>query len=305
MCEHGYAGRAGAIGSMSLAIFLFIVYTVCMEEQLVHSSEQHANHEDNYATQGVAAPMVERAFRLLNLLSESEDGLTLSDLARSLGMSKGSIHGLLKTLESGGVIEQVEERRFVLGSRIYDLGQAYIQRAGLRRFALPAMHRLAASTGETVCLGKVEQAGVRIVECVIDEGEQSALHIAASRGQRVPLLAAATGSVVLASWPVARREAYLREHSPPRFTERTLTDAQQLLKRAEEVAQTGIGYDNEEYLAGVNAVAAPIYGSGETLVGLLWIVGFASRFHDESLQRAAQQLRVEAQAVSRALGARS
>jgi len=275
-----------------------------MEEQLVHSREQQVNREDNHATQGVAAPMVERAFRLLDLLSESEEGLTLSDLARSLGMSKGSIHGLLKTLEGGSVIEQVEERRFVLGSRIYDLGQAYIQRAGLLRFALPAMHRLAASSGETVCLGRVEQSGVRIVECVIDEGEQSALHIAASRGQRVPLLAAATGSVVLASWPLAEREAYLREHSPPRFTERTLTDAQQLLKRAEEVAQTGIGYDNEEYLAGVNAVAVPVYGSGKALVGLLWIVGFASRFRDEALERAAQQLRVEAQAVSRALGAK-
>ncbi len=276
-----------------------------MEEQLVHYSEQSAHRDDNQPTQSVAAPMVERAFRLLDLLSESEEGLTLSDLARSLSMSKGSMHGLLKTLESNGVIEQVEERRFVLGSRIYDFGQAYIQRAGLRRFALPAMHRLATSTGETICLGKVEQEGVRIVECVIDEGEQSALHIAASRGQRVPLLAAATGSVVLASWPVAQREAYVRTHKLPRFTAHSLTDPQQLLKRVEEVAQSGAGYDREEYLAGVNAVAAPIYGSGETLAGLLWIVGFASRLRDEALERAGRELRAEAQVVSRALVARS
>jgi DNA-binding IclR family transcriptional regulator len=276
-----------------------------MEEQLVQYSEQQNDRDDAHATQGVAAPMVERAFRLLDLLSESEEGLTLSYLARALSMSKGSMHGLLKTLESSGVIEQVEERRFVLGSRIYDLGQAYIQRAGLRRFALPAMRRLAASTGETVCLGKVEQEGVRIIECVIDEGEQSALHIAASRGQRVPLLAAATGVVVLASWPVAQREVYLRAHTLPRFTAHSLTDAQQLLTRVEEVARTGISYDHEEYLAGVNAVASPIYGSGETLVGLLWIVGFASRLRDVVLERAGQSLRDEAQAVSRALGAKS
>src|SRR5207248_631725 len=127
-------------------------------------------------------------------------------------------HGLLRTLEGGGVIEQGEERRFVLGPRIYDLAQAYIQSAGLRRFALPAMQRLAASTGETVCLGKVGQRGLRIIESVVDEEKVAALHIAASRGMHVPLLAAATGACILASWPVEEREAFLRTHPLPRFT---------------------------------------------------------------------------------------
>jgi DNA-binding IclR family transcriptional regulator len=281
-----------------------------MEEQLVHYSEQMENQEtagvpaEPAPVAGMPAPMVERAFRLLDILGDTEDGLTLTDLARALGMSKGSMHGLLKTLEGSGAVEQVEERRFVLGSRIYDLAQAYIQRAGLRRFAVPAMRRLAASTGETVCLGKVEQNGVRIVECIIDEGEQDALHISAARGQRVPLLAAATGRVVLANWPASQREGYVRSHPLPQFTAHSITDPQLFLMRVEETAREGVGFDHEEYLVGVNAVAAPIYGSGDALVGLLWIVGFASRFNGEILARAARQLREEAGEVSRALGAK-
>src|SRR5260370_22115136 len=101
--------------------------------------------------------MVERGFRLLGFLSVTEEGLTLSDLARALKMSKGSIHGLLKTLEGNGAIEQAEERRFVLGPHIYDLAHAYVQRAALRHSSLPAMRRLATSTGETRSLGKVAQ----------------------------------------------------------------------------------------------------------------------------------------------------
>lgn len=276
-----------------------------MEEQLVHYSEQVDNQEIPGVSPvaGIPAPMVERAFRLLDLLSESEEGLTLSDLARALAMSKGSMHGLLKTLESSGAVEQVEERRFVLGPRIYDLAQAYIQRAGLRRFAVPAMRRLASTTGETVCLGKVEQKGVRIVECIIDEGNQSALHISAERGQRIPLLAAATGTVVLANWPASQREAYVQAHPLPQFTANSITDPRQLLARIDETAREGTGFDHEEYLVGVNAVAAPIYGIGDALIGLLWIVGFASRFNNEALANAAHQLREEAAAVSRALGA--
>src|SRR5436309_918508 len=243
-----------------------------MEEQLVQYREQPDAHEEIATAPLAPAPMVERAFRLLDLLSGSEEGLTLSDLGRALNMSKGSIHGLLKTLESNGVIEQTEERRFVLGSRIYDLAQAYISRAGLRHFALPAMRRLATSTGETVFLGRIEQKGVRIIECVVDEGGQAGLHIAARRGMRIPLLAGAFGAFALATWPLAQRENYLRAHPLPRFTGNSITDPQQLLARVEEVVLTGISIDREEYLDGVNAVAAPIYGAGGTPVALLWIV---------------------------------
>jgi len=277
-------------------------YTVLMNEQSVQYNEQHEADEEIVVTQGTPAPMVERAFRLLDLLSVTEEGLTLSDLARALTMSKGSIHGLLKTLESSGAIEQVEDRRFVLGPHMYDLAQSYIQRAGLRRFALPAMRRLASSTGETVCLGRIEQKGVRIIECIVDEEEVGGLHIAARRGMRIPLLVSSTGACVLASWPRAERESYLRTHPLPHFTERSMTDPQQFLARVDEVMQRGVSIEREEYLDGVNAVATSIYGMGNTLVALLWIVGFASRLKNEALDRAASQLFEEARAVSQALG---
>src|SRR5579859_777850 len=180
-----------------------------MNEQSVQYSEQNESGEEVAPAQIAPAPMVERAFRLLDLLSATEEGLTLSDLARALNMSKGSIHGLLKTLEGSRAIEQVEDRRFVLGPRMYDLAQAYIQRAGLRHFALPAMRRLASGAGETVCLGRIEQKGVRVIECVVDEGEQAGLHIAARRGMRIPLLAGACGVIALSAWPLAQREHYL------------------------------------------------------------------------------------------------
>jgi len=280
-----------------------IGYAVPMEERIVQYSE-HSDTREETETAVAPAPMVERAFLLLDLLSEAEEGLTLSDLARALNMSKGSIHGLLKTLESNSVIEQAEDRRYVMGPRIYDLAQAYIQRDGLRHYALPAMRHIAASTGETVFLGKIEQKGVRIIESMVDEGAQPALHISAPRGTRVHLLAAATGPFVLASWPLAQREAFLHAHALPRFTEHAVTDPQQFLTRVEEAVRTGVSFDHEEYLVGVNAVGAPIYGTGGALVALLWVVGFASRFKGEALERAAQQLRAEVVAVSQALGAR-
>jgi IclR family KDG regulon transcriptional repressor len=276
-----------------------------MAEHYVQNNVQpdEAQHPDQ-TTSSVAAPMVERAFRLLDLLSFSEEGLTLSDLARSLGMSKGSVHGLLKTLESNRVVEQSEDRHYILGPRIFDLAQAYGQRPDLRRFALPVMRRLAASIGQTVFLGRVEEDRIRILECIEDEQGPPSLRISARRGGRIPLLAGATARVALANWPLAKREVFLRSQPLPAFTKRSIADVDRFLAAIEETARTGIGEDREEYLTGVNAIAAPIYGAAGMLVALLWVAGFASDFGEEAMQRARQQLRTEAEAISRSLGAR-
>lgn len=122
---------------------------------------------------------------------------------------------------------------------------------------------------------------------------------------RIPLFAGAFGAFVLATWPLTQQEKYLRAQPLTRFTKHSITDPQQFLARVDEVVRTGICIDREEYLEGVNAVAAPIYNAGETLLAFLWVVGFASRFKDEILDRAANQLRVETETVSQALGVRS
>lgn len=272
-----------------------------MTEPSVRHTEQRTPRQAGDAIMGASTPMVERTFRLLDLLSASEDGLTFSELVRALGISKGSLHGLIKSLERARAIKQVDGRRYVVGPRIYDLALAYSQRAGLRRFALPGMRRLAGEIGETIFLGRVEGDRVRIVECCNAENGPSALHITAAPGTHVPLLAAAVGRVVLASWPSARREEYLRAHPLPHFTEQTIIDPDQMLAAIAATAQSGVGMDHQEYLAGVNAVAVPIRGLGGTLAGLLWVVGFATRLDGEAMLRAGELLRDEAEAIAQAM----
>lgn len=271
-----------------------------MNEQEVPHTEQMETREENGA--GVPAPMVERAFRVLDLVSSAEEGLTLSELARALHMSKGSMHGLLKTLEASSALEQTAERSYILGPRMYDLAQSYVNRAGLRHFALPAMHRLAEQVGETVFLGRTEERGIRIIEIVMNEHEQAGLGITARRGSRIPLLAGATARVVLAHRPLAERVAFLHQHPLPQFTERSITDPGLMLQAIAETEVSGLGIERGEYLEGINAVAAPIYGPTRGLLALLWIVGFASRLNEPALERAAVLLRLEADAISQAFG---
>ncbi len=269
-----------------------------MEEQSVQNGEQQEKEPVAGVAFDVPAPMVERAFRLLDLLVVAEEGMALSDLARSLKMSKGSIHGLLKTLESCGVIEQREDRLYTLGPRIYSLAN-YIWNTGLRSLAVPAMERLVATLGETLFLGRVELNTVRVIESVEAGRERLYPHISLPRGTRFPLLTGATGRVVLASWPVERRKNWLRIHPLSRFTEKSITDPAQFLAAAEETARTGFAMEQEEYLTGVNAVTVPIVGLGGSLVAMLGVLGFSSRLNEEAMHSAGEQLKAEADIISR------
>ncbi len=275
-----------------------------MTELSVQQSEPAGSSLEGGAA-AVPAPMVERAFRVLGLLSTTEVGMTLSELARALEMSKGSMHGLLKTLEITGAIEQTSERSYILGPRIYELAQTSLQQAGLRRLALPAMQRLAVNLGETIVLGRVEDEHVRILESIDATNDSPSLHISAPRGTRVPLLAGATGRIVLASWPVAAREAYLHSRQLPSFTPHSITDPEQFLQAIEQAARLGIGEDHEEYLAGVNAVAAPIFGPDNILLALLWVVGFSARLDEKKMRQAGKALQAETAVISESLGART
>jgi IclR family acetate operon transcriptional repressor len=274
-----------------------------MQEPSVHQSEQQSTRVP-LKSAPMAAPMVDRAFQVLDMVAAREAGYRLSELAQALGMSKGSMHGLLKTMLQLGVVELAGDRRYMLGPRIFDLAQAYIRRGGLRGLALPAMRRLSILSGETVLLGQIESDVVRIVEVVEAPAEHAALRVAARRGTRIPLLAGATGRVILASWSADRRADYLRTHALPQFTEHSMTSPHAYLAAVDETVRTDVGEEHEEYLAGVNAVAAGIRGLSGEVIALLWIAGFSDRFCGSVLQRATEALRDEAQTISRALGKR-
>jgi DNA-binding IclR family transcriptional regulator len=210
--------------------------------------------------------MVERAFRLLDLVASSDVGYSLSELARLLGMSKGSVFGLLRTLEHGGVVEVDEDRRYALGPRIYHLAETYVRRSGLRRFALPAMQRLAARTGEAVFLGQVESDSVRIVELVEVQSGRTALRLSARRGAYLHLRRSyRAGGGQLAD---RAREEYLQRrdcHTSPSIRLPGVTS----MWRRRETARTGVGIDHDEYPVGVSAGAAAINGlDGELLAHL-------------------------------------
>lgn len=218
------------------------------------------------------APAVQKAFELLKLVAESRSEITLSDLARQLGFSKGTTHGMIKALLQAGALEQGPNRRgFFLGPAVVEMAFRSWNYFQVVEHAQPVLDELRDRIGETVFLGVLSRSRGLIMATA---EATKPLKISSPPGTSIPLLAGAVGKVFLALQPDARAEEIIREHGLTPFTRRSIVVEDDYLAEVEKVRRQGYAVDEEEYLAGVKAVAVAL-GNQRGLPLAIWVVGFA------------------------------
>lgn len=64
---------------------------------------------------------VAKALRLLDLLMEAHQPLTLAALSEQTGWPKSTIHGLLSTMRESAVVDRQSDGRYCLGVRLLSM----------------------------------------------------------------------------------------------------------------------------------------------------------------------------------------
>ncbi len=88
-------------------------------------------------------------------------------------------------------------------------------------------------------------------------------------GTRVPLHCTASGKLYLSSFPATQQRRLVGALPLERHTPKTITDTEDLLAELERIRDSGIGTDDEEFIAGMTAVAVPLLGKKGRVVGTL------------------------------------
>jgi DNA-binding IclR family transcriptional regulator len=225
----------------------------------------------------------------------------VTDVSRSLGLSKGTISRYLRRLEEAGVLERLPDRRYVLGSRVYAWGQAATPGSDVRRWAHPVMEHLAAQFGETVSLFVLDGGEAVCVDQV--DGRHS-IRLSAAVGRHLSLHAGASPRLLLAFAPEEQREAFLARDPYPPLAPCTITDAPSLRHAIEETRRIGHVLSQEELDEGAVGVAAPIREARGDVRASLSIAGPSSRFAGERQDAVVAGVREAAAKISRSLGFR-
>ncbi|MGW3628379.1 IclR family transcriptional regulator [Streptomyces sp. NPDC000880] len=244
---------------------------------------------------------LERAAAMLRLLAGGERRLGLSDIASSLDLAKGTAHGILRTLQAEGFVEQdPASGRYQLGAELLRLGNSYLDVHELRARALVWTDDLARSSGESVHLGVLHQHGVLIVHHVFrPDDSRQVLEVGAMQ----PLHSTALGKVLSAYDPVAHTEVLEVERKV--FTPRTVTGLKEFESVLNHTRAQGWAADVEETWEGVASVAAPIHDRRRMPVGAVAVTGAVERVCNSGELRSELVAAVRdcARAVSRDLGA--
>jgi DNA-binding IclR family transcriptional regulator len=244
---------------------------------------------------------IERAAAILRLLSGRTRRLGVVDLAGELGLPKGTVHGLLRTLQHVGFVEQDEETgKYQLGAALLHMGSSYLDGNELRTRALNWSDSLAARTHESVRIGTLHEGQVLIVHHVFrpDDSMQT-LDV----GALLPAHASALGKVLLADHPYVAGE--LARQGLEAFTPATITEPETLERELERVRKRGWAADIGELVNGQVSCAAPIIDRRGVTVGAMGVSGPPDRLLAARQPRGdlLAFVREAARAVSRELGA--
>lgn len=207
-------------------------------------------------------PAVERATRVLDLLSKSEQPLSLAEIARSLSLPRSSLHGLMTTLVHLDLARRDHEACFRSGARPLQWAGAWNGQAVVVASFQKQAQALSALASETVMLAALDGMDVVYLAC---RPGQRALEINFRVGGRLPAAIASSGKAMLATQSDAQIRDALAGHRFERVTRHSVSSLGALLKQLRQCRATGLAVDDEEAAEGMLCLGAAIHRSTQTL----------------------------------------
>ena len=201
------------------------------------------------------------------------------------GITRAAARRHLLTLEHLGYLES-DGSYFWLSAKVLRFSGSYISSARLPRVVQPTLNRLALQTGESFSAVVLDAQEVVIVARSVHAGARpDVLAYGLHLGARLPVHATSTGRVLLAAWPVAVFNAWLKGRHLARITPHTLTDHRAFRKAIISARQQDWCMAREEHELGVQALAVPLRDVRGHTVAALNVVAPPRRMEPAGVQR--------------------
>jgi DNA-binding IclR family transcriptional regulator len=121
--------------------------------------------------------------------------------------------------------------------------------------------------------------------------------------QRVPAHCTATGVAMLAFLPESVVQTIIDEHGLPAFNDATVTDRDALMRRLQDVRDTGVAIVDGEYNQELLCISAPVFDHTSRPRASLTIALISSQLKDrDRIDMVAEQVRQVAEDFSREMG---
>lgn len=205
----------------------------------------------------------ERALRIVAEVAEAGVGLSLADLSARLGLPKATLHRQCAGLLAQGYLARdVDPLRFVVGPALHKLAFITLNHGHVRALRHRVLAELVADVQETCNFTTLDGAEVLYLDRV---EARWPLRLTLDVGAHVPLHCTASGKLFLAHLPPPQFDELAGRARLQAFTANTISSPARLRRECAAIRAAGYSSDREEFIAGLIALAVPIYDADHAL----------------------------------------
>jgi len=237
-----------------------------------------------------------RGLAVIQAFSASGPDSTIARLSNQTGLPRAVVHRCLYTLRKLGFVDSADSRRYHLRPSVLSLGYSYIHSTPLAHAAQPILQRVSSLLHESCSIAVLDGTEiVYVARSSVTRIMAVDLHV----GSRLPAFCTSMGRVLMANLPDDQMAACLGEATLTRFTERTITSRERLLRMLRVVGRNGYALVDQELEAGLRSIAVPVRNAAGTVVAALNAGSHAQRVSvQEMLTRFLPALQATAQELS-------
>lgn len=246
-------------------------------------------------------PNLDRALRVMELLSDHPKGLTMSEIADSLDIPKNSAFRITTTMEYRGFLERnPANKAFCLTNKMTKISHSTLAEKSLVESAWESMQELRDECMETVLFGTlIGHEGVVLEQAPGRHNFKFTIDI----GTRFSLHTAAPGKAMLAHMSNTDVDNILKKTTFTKFTEKTILTADDFKEQLKKVRVQGFGVDCDEERDGMRCLGSAVFNEKKQPVAAIWITGPSNRIPQRDFNRLGALTKKAAEGISKRLGA--
>lgn len=239
-----------------------------------------------------------KGIAILESFDAASPEMTLSEVARRVGLSPAAARRSLITLETLGYIGR-SDKRFHLLPKVLTLSTAFYGSARVDELLMPDLREVVDRFGDASSVGTLN--GTEVIY-IAHHSVQRARRATAVVGAHYPAHATSLGRVLMAALPDARLDALLARLEPQALTSRTITDPCALRETILQVRDQGYATTVDQLDYGITAIAVPIRARDGRTIAALNSSGYTGMVTPEQLvQNRLPELRACASRIAHAI----
>ncbi len=243
--------------------------------------------------------VLDRAFDILEALSQNNSPMRLSDIAARSGLSKSTAHRLLTAMLERSFVSKTETGAYTIGYKIIEMASTHINNLELLTEAKPYLSRIMRELDLTAHLGILDGADVVYLE-KMDGHPNSQMYTRI--GHRSPGFCSSIGKCLMAGMSRDELEDVLDLCDFKKYTPKTITDRREIIRHLREVRRQGWAVDDEEFEGGHRCVGAPVYDYRGLPIAAISASGSVNILTDEKMDDTIRTVRECASRLSRQIG---